>query len=406
MAITSDVELQRVRKLHQLRSYRIVSVLRIGVLAFVVAAMIVGTPQHEWTQQTVLVAGYALASLLALALAFSPAPRRLGARETVGVGRCEPLTFTAIDLVALTGLQLLSAHGFYPLLIMTLLPLLAGIDVSSRRAVVVLIFALAGFAIAGVHDGVLLGASGWDDTVFLFSLYAFLCATALVVVRTEERHVRSVAGLSALREELLAQTMTASEVLQRRIAEAIHDGPLQDVLAARQEVVELKTAWPEDDRVQRALAGLHTASERLRQATFELHPAVLEQVGLGAAVEQLAALTARRSGIEISTDIDYPIRSEIDPIVFGVARELLSNVAQHSRARHASVTLRITDQVCVLEVSDDGLGITGDTMARRLGEGHIGLASHRARVDAAGGTFVFLDTPAGTHVRVKLPLQR
>jgi two-component system NarL family sensor kinase len=208
-----------------------------------------------------------------------------------------------------------------------------------------------------------------------------------------------------LREELLAQTMTASDVLQRRISESIHDGPLQDILAVRQELVELATAFPGDERVGRALAGLRAASQQLRQATFELHPAILEQVGLGAAVEQLAAFAAQRSGIKISTDIDYPIRSVIDPIVFGVVRELVSNVVQHSHAQSASVTLGITDETCVLDVADDGVGVSSETAARRLGEGHIGLASHRARVDAAGGVFLFLDSPAGTHVCVELPLK-
>jgi two-component system NarL family sensor kinase len=50
--------------------------------------------------------------------------------------------------------------------------------------------------------------------------------------------------------------------------------------------------------------------------------------------------------------------------------------------------------------------MSDEEMARRLGEGHIGLASHRTRVDAAGGVFVFLDTPSGTHVCVELPLAR
>ncbi|WP_158018243.1 sensor histidine kinase [Mycobacterium basiliense] len=405
MAVTSDVELERVRKLHQLRSYRIVAVLRIGVVAFVVAAMIVDTPQKEWSRQILLVTLYAVAAVFALVLAFSPERQRIGVRRRAGVSKWEPLAFTGVDIVALTGFQLLSEEGIYPLVMMTLLPVLVGVDISSRRAVLLLTLTLVGFALAGVHDNVLLGDAGLPDTVFLFSLYAFLCATAFLVVRTEERHVRSVAGLSALREALLAQTMTASEVLQRRISESIHDGPLQDVLVARQELIELQAVWPDDERVNRALAGLQSASERLRQATFELHPAVLEQVGLGAAVEQLAAFTARRSGIKVTTNIDYPIRSEVDPIVFGVARELLSNVVQHSRAKRVSVTLGIVDHMCVLNVADDGAGINGETMARRLGEGHIGLASHRARVDAAGGTFVFLNAPAGTHVCVQLPLK-
>lgn len=371
-----------------------------------VAAMLVGTRRSEWPQQIVLITVYAFAALWALVLAYSPSRRRfILLPRLASIARYEPFVFTAIDVCALTGFQLLSTDGIYPLLIMTLLPVLVGLDVSSRRAAVVLAFTLVGFALAVIQDPVMVDAIGWPEAVFRFVLYAFLCGTALVVVRIEERHTHSVAGLSALREELLAQTMTASEVLQRRISESIHDGPLQDVLAARQELIELRMAAPDDEHVNRALAGLQSASELLRQATFELHPAVLEQVGLGAAVGQLAAFTAQRSGITISTDIDYPIRSEIDPIVFGVARELLSNVVRHARATTASVRLGITDGTCVLDVADDGVGVTGATMERSLGEGHIGLASHRARVDAAGGTFVFLDTPIGTHVCVEVPLK-
>ncbi|OSC39599.1 sensor histidine kinase [Mycobacterium decipiens] len=405
MVLASSVELERVRWAHQLRSYRIASVLRTGVVGLMIAAMLVGTSRSEWTQQTVLIAVYAFAALCSLVLAYSLVQRFIALPRFVRMGRLEPFAFTAIDVLALTGFQLLSTDGIYPLLIMILLPVLVGLDVSTRRAAVVLVFTLVGFAVAVLQDPVMVSAIGWPEAIFRFALYAFLCGTALVVVRIEERHTRSVAGLSALREELLAQTMTASEVLQRRISEAIHDGPLQDVLAARQELIELDAVAPGDERVGRALAGLQSASERLRQATFELHPAVLEQVGLGPAVEQLAAFTAQRSGIRISTDIDYPIRNDIDPIVFGVVRELLSNVVRHSRATTASVRLGITDGKCILDVADDGVGVTGDTMARRLGEGHIGLASHRARVDAAGGVFVFLDTPAGAHACVEVPLK-
>lgn len=405
MAATSDVELTRVRKAHQLRSYRIASVLRIGVVGLMIAAMIIGTRRSEWPQQTVLIVFYGLVALCAAAFAFPPVRRRIAVGGVVPIGRLEPFTFTVIDVVALTGFQLLSTEGIDPLLIMTMLPVLVGLDVSSRRAAALLAFSMVVFAVAMLEDSVMIHTIKWPEAVFRFVLYAFLCCTAFLIVRIEERHTRSVAGLSALREELLAQTMTASEVLQRRIAESIHDGPLQDILAVSQELVEFDTASPGDEHVDRALAGLHAASERLRQATFELHPAVLEQVGVGAAVEQLAAFTTQRSGIEIFTDIDYPIRSAIDPIVFGVVRELLSNVVQHSQARSASVTLGITDDICVLGVADDGVGVTSETVARRLSEGHIGLASHRARVDAAGGKLVFLDTPAGTHVGVELPLR-
>lgn len=399
VADTSDAELHRVRGIHQLRSYRIASVVRIGVVGLMVAAMMIGTSRSEWLQQSVLIAVYAVIALCAAALAFFPF------RQWVAVGALEPVAFTIIDVIALTVFQLLSTGAVYPLLIMTMLPILLGLDVSSRRAALVLIFSMVGFAIAVLQDPEMLRSIGVFEAAFRFVLYGFLCATAYMAVRIADRHTRSVAGLSVLREELLAQTMTASDVLQRRISESIHDGPLQDILAVRHELVELETTLPGDERVERALAGLQVASHSLRQATFELHPAVLEQVGLAAAVHQLASDSAQRSGIQISTEIDYPNRDEIDPIVFGVVRELVSNVVQHSHARRASIKLGVTDHRCVLHVIDDGAGFNTETMARRLGEGHIGLASHRARVDAAGGVFVFLDTAVGTHICVEVPLK-
>lgn len=406
VAVASDAELGRVRKLHQLRSYRLASVLRIGVVGLMIAAMISGTRQSEWAQQIVLIVVYAVVALCALALAIPPVRRWVARGRLAEVGRLEPFAFTVIDVVVLTVFQVLSTNGLHPLLIMTMLPILLGLDVSSQRAAVVLIFSMVGFAIAVLEDPEMVGAIGVTEALFRFLLYGFLCVTALVAVRTEERHTWSIAGLSTLREELLAQTMTASDAEQRRISESIHDGPLQDILAVRQELVELDAALPGDDRVERAMTGLQMASERLRQATFELHPAVLEQVGLAAAVQQLAAFTAHRAGIEISTDIDYPIRSGIDPVVFGVVRELLSNVVQHAQARSASVILGITDGICVLQVADDGVGFSDEAVTRRLFEGHIGLASHRARVEAAGGVFSFLDAAVGTHIRVELPLTR
>ncbi|OBA64826.1 histidine kinase [Mycobacterium sp. 1100029.7] len=399
MADTNDAELRRVRGIHQLRSYRIASVIRIGVVGLMVAAMIIGTSRSEWSRQLVLIGVYGFAAVCAMARGFSPFHKR------VAPAGLEPFVFTVIDVVALTVFQLLSTNGVYPLLIMTMLPILLGLDVSSRRAAVVLVFSMAGFAIGVLQDPDMLRSIGLLEAVFRFVLYGFLCATAYLAVRIEDRHTRSVAGLSVLREELLAQTMSASDDVQRRISESIHDGPLQDILAVRHELVELEAALPGDERVERALAGLQIASQRLRQATFELHPAVLAQVGLGAAVEQLVAEASQRSGIEFSTEIDYPIRDEIDPIMFAVVRELVSNIVQHSRARRASITLGVTDRRCVLHVVDDGVGFTTETMASRLGEGHIGLASHRARVDAAGGVFVVLDVPEGTHICVDVPLK-
>lgn len=374
------------------------SALRVGILAIMVGATFVGTERDQWRNQIVVIAVYAAAVVVALVLAFSP-----GAR--VAKDNWTQSFFTVVDVAVLTGFQLVSTGGYVSLLVMALLPILIGLQASWRRAAVVLGFVVVAFGVCMVEDPIIDEDLGWGEVGFLLGIFAFLCFTAGLAAYLGDRHANSIAGLTALREELLAQTMTASEELQREVSEFLHDGPLQDVLAARMGLLDVQARSP-DDELAHALTSLTSASARLREATFELHPAVLEQVGVGAAVEQLAASSATRSGIEISADADYPVRTPVDTIVFGVARELLSNVVRHSKATHASVTLRICRDVCSLDVVDDGVGMTAQAAAHQLSKGHIGLASHRARVEAAGGRLGFVAVPAGTHVHMELPLAR
>lgn len=107
----------------------------------------------------------------------------------------------------------------------------------------------------------------------------------------------------------------------------------------------------------------------------------------------------------MTADVDYELRDPTDPLIFGVAKELMSNVARHSRARSARIALHALDGVCHLEVTDDGVGFTAAQAASQLADGHIGLASHRTRVEAAGGSFTVDHRSAGTRVDVLVPLQ-
>lgn len=74
---------------------------------------------------------YGIIALGAVALAFAPFRRWIGIGRLAGVGRLEPFAFTVVDILALTIFQLLSTNGIYPLLIMAMLPVLLGLDVSS-----------------------------------------------------------------------------------------------------------------------------------------------------------------------------------------------------------------------------------------------------------------------------------
>ena len=390
-------DLDRVRQIHQLSALKIVSSLRVGLVVIMFMAIHAGVT-HHWREQVVLLTIYATVAIFALAVAFLPVGGPALAQRL-------QVVFSGIDVTVVFIYKLFSPAGAYlPLMVMALLPLMVLLDVSLRRAAALLTLAIIAFATAVYADKVLLHSVGWSRPTLAVVMYAFVSCTAFLAVYLQVRHVNEIAQLSVSREQLLAQTMAASDEQQRKVSEFIHDGPLQYVLAARQDIQEHRSAQPVA-LLEHALTSLRSASEQLREATFELHPAVLEHAGLAAALGRLASTTAQRSGIAVNTDIDYPVANAVDPLVFGVARELLSNVVRHSRATEANVTLKCDGRVCRMDVADNGVGMSAEVAERHLAQGHIGLASHRARVEAADGTMRLADTPAGTHITVIVPLR-
>ncbi len=100
----------------------------------------------------------------------------------------------------------------------------------------------------------------------------------------------------------------------------------------------------------------------------------------------------------------WPERSPADALLYRTARELLGNVAKHARATSVAVVLDGGDERLRLTVTDDGTGIPEGAVSRRLADGHIGLASHAVRIEAAGGALAVVPGPAGgTVATVELP---
>jgi two-component system NarL family sensor kinase len=144
----------------------------------------------------------------------------------------------------------------------------------------------------------------------------------------------------------------------------------------------------------------------LRSTVAELHPAVLEHAGLARALRDLAAATARRD-LTVDVDVDggpEGVRTPIDALLFGAAREFLSNVVKHADANHVSVSLESDGDQARLVVADDGRGMPEPTTTQRLGEGHIGLHSQTLRIEAAGGTIAVVGGPSGTVATVVVPM--
>jgi len=245
---------------------------------------------------------------------------------------------------------------------------------------------------------------------------AALAATQLVFVvlarelqRSYERadslrqHARQISELSASRSRLVEQILSAEEGERRRLADALHNDAMQNLLLARQDLAGDVITDP-----QRARAALDVTIEQLRNAIFDLHPAVFDHVGLAVAIEANAHRAAHRGGFEASVDVRVSAADpERDGLLFTVVRELLANAAQHSSASRVHVRIRELLDGVLVEVSDDGCGFEPQRLEEALELGHIGLASIAERIEALGGTFDVDSHPdLGTHVRVRLPRER
>jgi two-component system NarL family sensor kinase len=375
-------DLERIRRTRELGALRIVSLARLGVAAVMIIAAHVGL-EPKWSAYYPIPWLYGAAALWAAVVLFGPTSRALG------LARIQ-LLLLILDVAMVITFKLACPDGAYvPLLALTLLPVMVVLDVSWRRAAVALAVIAATFTFEIFTDPVMRTQVGYGRIGLASVVFLFLCCTVWLAVYAQSRQLEEIAELSASRQMLLADIMSASDDERRTISESLHDGPLQSVLMARQDISGVLKRNP-DPALERALEGLRDATTQMRDATFELHPAVLAGAGLTRALTQLADATSARSGIEISTDIEHPGPDPSDRILFGVARELLANVVRHSRATRASLTLRVVDGVARLDVADDGVGMTEEQAAERLRE-------------AAGGILRLLDSPQGTHIAVTVP---
>jgi two-component system NarL family sensor kinase len=247
----------------------------------------------------------------------------------------------------------------------------------------------------------------WDSIALRTLVLAGLAGGCVVLSWIQRSRVATISRLVRDRTSLLSELLGTEDRERRTLAEHLHDGALQYVLAARHDLEDARDlADPAAfDRLDQALG---ESSRLLRSTVGELHPAVLEQAGLARALRELAERTGTSGGLTVALDLDGwdpELRTPADRLLYGTARELLANVVKHADARSARITLAHNDGYAGLTVADDGRGIPDGAIDAALGEGHIGLASYRVRVEAAGGRLTISGArPSGTIARVELPV--
>jgi two-component system NarL family sensor kinase len=242
-------------------------------------------------------------------------------------------------------------------------------------------------------------AVAFEATQVAYLLWTGVAAT--LVSSALARRASQVDALSASRGRLVAQTLDAEDQERRKLAEALHDDAIQNLLAARQELAPDR-AHEADLAVVRL--GLDRTVAQLRGAVFELHPYLLDHAGLGPALDAVAEDCARWGGFVPEVHVEPGLATRHEQLLFSVGRELIRNVARHAQADKLRAAVTRRDETIVLVVADDGRGIEHDLLHAAPLTGHIGLASMAERVEAVGGSFSIESGPgSGTRVEVRLP---
>uniref|UniRef100_UPI002FDBDBFB sensor histidine kinase n=1 Tax=Streptomyces sp. IBSBF 2806 TaxID=2903529 RepID=UPI002FDBDBFB len=186
----------------------------------------------------------------------------------------------------------------------------------------------------------------------------------------------------------------------RRIERDLHDGAQARLVGLAMDLGLAKEKLREDPQEAARMVGeahgeVKTALQELRDLARGIHPAVLTDRGLDAALSSVAS----RCTVPVKVDVDLVERPApaIEGIAYFTVSELLQNVSKHSGARSASVDVWRTDDRLMLQVMDDGVGGADAS-------GGSGLAGLAARLDAVDGILV-VDSPAGgpTRITAELP---
>ena len=218
-----------------------------------------------------------------------------------------------------------------------------------------------------------------------------------------KRRAARVESLLEVRRRLVSEVLQADARNSRLLSEQLHDGPLQNLLAARLDLNALR-ANPTEANIDRVEAALMESAAALRSAVSTLHPKVLDQAGLTAAIRLLITAHEQRWEVPIDADLDEVGRPAGQDMLYRAARELLTNAVKHAAPTRLRVRLRDDGDAVTLAVADDGVGFDPDVVADRVARGHIGLASLVDGIEAMGGS-VRIDTgpETGTTVTVTLP---
>jgi signal transduction histidine kinase len=223
----------------------------------------------------------------------------------------------------------------------------------------------------------------------------------------------------AQREEqvrrLAEHMLHVEEMERRRISRELHDEAGQSLLCIRLQIELIEQSLPESEGECRGkLREARDLTERtileMRRLIAALSPAVLEQLGLGAALRQLVNRFQRLHPCRVKLQLSKMgvLPQQLEVISYRLVQECFNNIGKHSAASHVNISLATADGRLRLIVEDNGVGFNvQEALAKRES---FGLSGMRERVALLGGEFYVESrmegTKKGTKISIELPIAK
>lgn len=211
------------------------------------------------------------------------------------------------------------------------------------------------------------------------------------------------------------ELIKGQEMERRRMASALHDGPVQDLanVMVQLEICErLHYAGQHEEALATLtqLKGITQSSiAQLRHIIYDLNPMTLDDLGLVLTVQNGLRSLTKQTDIETEFVLlgkEVRLDNQVEMAIFRIIQEALNNCRKHSQASVIKVTLEYSSRYISAEVKDDGVGFRVSDIQNKLRSGkHYGMLSMQSRTNALRGTIQLTSEPGeGTRVLVRIPL--
>ncbi|MFL5893521.1 MAG: sensor histidine kinase [Thermoleophilaceae bacterium] len=308
------------------------------------------------------------------------------------------------DMAVLTVLQLAVPETYGPVHFLALVFIGAHAHFQGQRRGLLIAAggAAALIAAAVAREGPLSGDMlGFYETIFA------VAALGTAAVIGELRGVETAGRLRA--RELSRRTIAGEDEVRRKVADFIHDGPVQELIGLDLLLQGATAAADRGDtwRVKELLAQSRELAESnvraLRDEIVNLGPYAFEELSFEIAIERCIPVWHRRYGCTVTVDANVDIEPQMASDLFRITQEAVANACKHGESDHVHITLERSSGSVDLKVTDNGKGFGDIDPLGPLEPGHIGLASMRERAELLAGTLDITSKPGETTVQVRVP---